>query len=84
MEGEKQKTATMQFKDNNSKEKAKPVKAKVVSTLKKIQADARCCQQIIKEWGKSLAASEAVPDNHDKNSISTTGEKLTWCSKLFN
>ena len=29
-----------------------------------------------KQWGKSLAASEAVPDDHDKNSISTTGEKL--------
>ena len=28
--------------------------------------------------GKSLAASEAVPDNHDKNSIST---KKSICSK---
>ena len=37
----------------------------------------RMCKSVkAKEWGKSLAASEAVPDNHDKNSISTTGEKL--------
>ena len=37
----------------------------------------RTCKSVkAKEWGKSLAASEAVPDNHDKNSVSTTGEKL--------
>ena len=30
-----------------------------------------------------MAASEAVPDNHDKNSISTTGEKLNTSSKLL-
>ena len=34
---------------------------------------------------KSLAASEVVTDNHDKNSISTSGEKylVTLCSKVF-
>ena len=39
--------------------------------LKKIQADARCCQQIFKGVREVKAASEAVPDDHDKNSIST-------------
>ena len=51
------------------------------TTQRKIQADARCCQQIIEEWGESLAASEAVPD--DKNSISTTGEKLNISDWVF-
>ena len=43
----------------------------------------RCKSVKAKEWGKSLAASEAVPDNHDKNSISTTGEKLNISDLAF-
>ena len=54
------------------------MKAKVVSHTKENSGRYMpdVASKFLKEWGKSLAASEAVPDNHDKNSVSTTGEKI--------
>ena len=32
--------------------------------------------KVLEERVKSRSASEAVPDNHDKNLVSTTGKKI--------
>ena len=52
------------------------MKAKVVSHTK--ENSGRCTPDVASKFlEESLAASEVVPDNHDKNSISTTGENIS-------
>ena len=80
--GEEQKT-TMQVRDKNQKgeklRRSEPVKAKIVAhTKENFRLMPDVTSKFLKEWGKSLAAS-----NHDKNSVSTTGEKLNISDLVF-
>ena len=55
----------------------KPVRPKLWPILRLVPDVA---SKLLEEWGKSLTASEAVPDNHDKNS---SEEKLNIRDLVF-